>query len=152
VRRGVRNMGLFIAFAIVGFLALASFIRLAPADPAAWNQLPDLYTWGTDGPYDAVIPMTGAASLRLSPSKGDPAELLSRLAVIAAETPRTTLVAGSPDDGRMTWETRSLIWGFPDYTTAEIRPDGLYIYARLRFGRSDMGINAARLTDWLSRL
>jgi hypothetical protein len=149
VRRGVRNMGLFIAFAIIGFLALASFIRLAPTDPVAWNQLPEV---AIDSPYDQVIPLIGAASLRLSLQKGDSAQLLSRLAIIAAETPRTRLIAGSPEKGRMTWETRSLIWGFPDYTTAEVRPDGLYIHARLRFGRSDMGVNAARLNDWLAQL
>lgn len=67
-------------------------------------------------------------------------------------TPRTLRLAGSVAEGRITWETRSLFWGFPDYATAEVRPDGLYNYARLRFGSSDFGVNAARLQDWLSRL
>jgi hypothetical protein len=148
MKKGMRNMGLFIAFAIIGFLALASFIRLAPTAYADWHQIPE--SVAITGPWGEVTPLTGGATLRLD--QGDAAELLARLATIAAATPRTTLVSGTPAEGRMTWETRSLIWGFPDYTTAEVRPDGLYLYARLRFGRSDMGVNAARLNDWLSRL
>ena len=56
------------------------------------------------------------------------------------------------DQGRITWITRSLLWGFPDYTTAEVRADGLYLFARLRFGGGDNGVNAARLRNWLARL
>jgi uncharacterized protein (DUF1499 family) len=99
-----------------------------------------------------VVPLTGGAALRLAPARGAPADLLARLDAIALATPRTIRLAGSPADGRITWVTRSLLWGFPDYTTAEARPDGLYIHARLRFGRSDLGVNAARLQDWLGRL
>ena len=54
--------------------------------------------------------------------------------------------------GRISWVPRSALWGFPDYTTAEVRPDGLYTYARLRFGRGDMGVNAARLQAWAQAL
>ena len=48
----------------------------------------------------------------------------------------------------MTWITRSRLFGFPDYTTAEVRSDGLYVWSRLRFGKGDMGVNAARLNGW----
>jgi hypothetical protein len=44
---------------------------------------------------------------------------LARLDEIALATPRTTRLAGSPDEGRITWITRSALWGFPDYTTAQ---------------------------------
>jgi Protein of unknown function (DUF1499) len=150
MKRGLRNMGLFIAFAIIAVLGLMAFVRLSPTDTARWHALPALATWGTDGPFDAVIPMMGGASLRLSTAKGDPTALLARLDAIAMATPRTRQLAAT--DGRITWETRSALWGFPDYTTAEVRPDGLYVYARLRFGSSDLGVNAARLTDWLAQL
>jgi uncharacterized protein (DUF1499 family) len=85
-----------------------------------------------------------------------PAEALSQLDAIAMATARTTRLSGSPDEGRITWITRSALWGFPDYTTAEAVPDAtgsrLTVHARLRFGRSDLGVNAARLRDWLPRL
>lgn len=105
-----------------------------------------------EGPWDQVQPLTGAATLRLSLGRGAPEDLLARLDAVALATPRTRRLAGSVAEGRITWITRSALWGFPDYTTAEVRPDGLYVHARLRFGSEDMGVNAARLRDWLSRL
>ena len=148
----VRNMGLFVAFAIIALLGAMAYVRLAPSDAAAWHALPDLALWDQGGPVDQVIPLTGAAAVHLSAAKGDPAALLARLDAIATATPRTTRIAGSVPEGRITWQTRSALWGFPDFTTAEVRPDGLYVYARLRFGKDDMGVNAKRLNDWVSAL
>ena len=145
-------MGLAVAFVLIALVALMVWVRLAPVDAVALNAPPSLYGWDQGGPWDEVVPMEGGASLRLSTSKGAPSQLLAQLDAIALATPRTIRIAGSVDEGRITWETRSMIWGFPDYTTAEARPDGLYIHARLRFGRSDMGVNAARLEDWLAKL
>jgi uncharacterized protein (DUF1499 family) len=144
MRKGLRNMGLFIAFAIIAALGLMAYIRLAPTDPAAWQTLPTI-----DTPFDTVTAQTGGATLRLSTAKGAPADLLARLDAIAMATPRTTRLAQT--DSRIIWETRSALWGFPDYTTAEVRADGLYIHARLRFGSSDLGVNAARLNNWLGQ-
>lgn len=127
----------------------AAYVRLAPVDPAVWNRIPDGVA---AAPVDQVAPFRGGASLVLSPAMGAPGDLLARLDGVARATPRTRVVAGSVGEGRITWETRSLIWGFPDYTTAEVRDDGLHVYARLRFGGDDMGVNARRLTDWFGRL
>jgi hypothetical protein len=128
-------------------LGFAAYVRLVPSDPARWHVSPTV-----DVPWDTVQPGRGSATLRLSLAKGAPADLLARLDALAMATPRTTRLAGSLEAGRITWITRSALWGFPDYTTAEVRPDGLYVLSRLRFGSEDMGVNAARLTDWLSRL
>jgi hypothetical protein len=138
-----------VAALLVGaaLLSFAALVRLAPSDPARWHVAPL-----ADGPWDEVKPATGAATLRLSLGRGAPADLLARLDAVAMATPRTLRLAGSVAEGRITWITRSALWGFPDYTTAEAREDGLYIHARLRFGSDDMGVNAARLRDWLSRL
>ena len=140
-------MGLTIAFLILALLAALAFVRLAPVDAARWHIAPT-----ASGPWNEVTPAKGAASLRLSPDKGAPADLLARLDAVAMATPATRRLAGSVAEGRITWETRSALWGFPDYTTAEARPDGLYIFSRLRFGADDFGVNAKRLQDWLSRL
>jgi uncharacterized protein (DUF1499 family) len=68
-------------------------------------------------------------------------------------TPRTRRIAGSLEEGMITWETRSRLWAFPDYTTARARAEGgqtlLDITARSRFGQYDYGVNAARLRAWL---
>lgn len=125
-------------------LGLVAYVRLAPSDPARWHVAPL-----AEGPPGQVVAGEGRASLRLA---GDGPALLARLDAVALATPRTQRLAGSVAEGRITWITRSALWGFPDYTTAEAGPEGLRVHARLRFGRGDMGVNAARLTDWLSRL
>lgn len=71
--------------------------------------------------------------------------------VIMAE-PRTKLLAGGPDTGLVTYVTRTAFWGFPDYTTVQTTQTGLNVYGRLRFGRSDFGVNAARVDRWINAL
>ena len=71
---------------------------------------------------------------------------------IILETPRTEVLAGAPSEGRVTYITRSMWFGFPDYTTVQLEDDGLEIYGRLRFGQSDQGVNRARVEGWLDRI
>jgi hypothetical protein len=137
-----------VALIVVGF---GLYVRLAPSDPARWH-----IAAVSDAAADCTV-RAGRGDARAACATGDaPAALLARLDVIALATPRTTRLAGSVEEGRITWITRSALWGFPDYTTAEVRAEGagarVDLYARLRFGGGDMGVNAARLTDWLGRL
>ncbi len=120
-------------------VAFAAYVRLAPSDPAQWHVLPD-----------GVQPGDGAGSaVRVLPDDGD---TLARLDAVIRATPRTTRLAGSVDEGMVTYVTRSALWGFPDYTTVARRDGQIVLYARLRFGRSDMGVNARRLDGWLAGL
>ncbi len=141
----------FALIAVFVLICVGAWVRLAPSNPADWHE--DPVTNAT--PDCNVIPGTGEARAAcLLP--GTPAEVLARLDAVALATPRTIRLAGSADTGRITWITRSRLWGFPDYTTAaaSAAPEGarLDIHARLRFGTDDTGVNAARLTDWLARL
>ncbi|WP_324289827.1 DUF1499 domain-containing protein [Frigidibacter sp. RF13] len=143
---------------LVGGMA---WIRLAPDDPARWHVDPGpaishgALTAVPPGP-DSVIVVPGGARAMIGPLEATGEAALGRLDTIAMATPRTRRLAGSPKEGRITWVTRSATFGFPDYTTAEVRVvDGMIfidLYARLRYGRRDFGVNAARLRDWLSRL
>ena len=133
---------------LAAVVALVLYVRLAPSDLERWNVAP--VAEGAWGAVDVVG--LNRATLRLGPDAGASADLLARLDAVALFTPRTTRLGGSVEAGRITWVTRSAFWGFPDYTTAEARPDGLYVEARSRFGQSDMGVNAVRLTDWLGKL
>jgi len=90
--------------------------------------------------------------LRLPLDGADASGMLARLDAIALATPRTRRLAGGVAEGSITWITRSALWGFPDYTTAEVQADGLYIFARIRFGGGDGGVNAARLREWQAQL
>jgi uncharacterized protein (DUF1499 family) len=152
MKKAVRSMVLFTAFAMITVLGLIAYVRLAPSEPAVWNVSPQQSAFAQGRAKDEVSALTGGAALHLGLDKGDPKAVLARLDAIALATPRTTRLAGRPDEGRITWITRSALWGFPDYTTAEVREDGVYIYARLRFGGSDLGVNAARLRNWLAQL
>ena len=137
-------------------LAVAAFVRLAPADPARWHVDIGTGLLAEPGPCaDHITAGVGSArAVCLLPDGPD--MVLARLEAIAAATPRTTRLTGDPASGRITWVTRSAVWGFPDYTTAQTLATAqgtqLEIFARLRFGGSDFGINAARLRAWLGAL
>jgi len=125
-----------LAAAAVAVVALMAFVRLAPSEPMRWHQMPDTIT---DRDLDGGAMRRAVGNLAV----------LDR---IIRDTPRTRVLAGSVEQGMVTYVTRSRVFGFPDYTT--VRQDGemLEIYARLRFGRSDLGVNADRVDGWLGRL
>lgn len=146
-----------LAACLAALLAAAmAWVRLAPSDPARWHV--ELARAAAPGPGPCIEKIeTGKGFARASCIVAQsPASVLQALDAIALATPRTARLAGSPQDGRITWITRSRLWGFPDYTTAQAveTAEGtqLDLLARLRFGRGDMGVNGARLRNWLGQL
>ena len=125
-----------ILLAVLGGLA---WIRFAPSDPAVWHVDPQV---------SADQDLAGGVRRRVP---GD-AETLERLDTIIAASLRTERLAGSVGEGRITYVTRSKWLGFPDYTTVELTDNVIEIFARLRFGQSDMGVNRARVEGWLRQL
>ena len=125
-----------LAVVVVGF---GLYVRFAPSYPARWHRMPQDVT-SRDLPDGAmrVIPASGAAPLK-------------RLDAIIRSTPRTRVLAGSTETGMITYITRSALWHFPDYTTVRRDGDQIEIYGRLRFGQSDLGVNAARIDRWLAQ-
>lgn len=132
-------MGWLILAIVSMVLAFAGWVRAAPSNPARWHVA---------APAAQDQDMPGGA-IRVLPGQAD---RLADLDAIIRATPRTQVLAGSLDEGRVTYVTRSKLWGFPDYATVETRDGDLLIHARLRFGSSDMGVNRARVSDWLARL
>jgi uncharacterized protein (DUF1499 family) len=136
---------MFVTLFLITVVAVLAYIRFAPSSPATWHIAldPRPLTLGAVSP-DAVVTLRGGAYMDL------PASSFAALKPIAAKTPRTQILVEDAD--HITWITRSKIMGFPDYTTAQITPTGLTVYARLRFGGADHGVNAARLTAWRAAL
>ena len=130
------SLAVILAIFILGFLA---YVRLAPSDVARWDQ-PIEATRSED--------MAGGAVRVLDADEA----AFDRVVAAARALPRTEVLAGSADVGRVTFITRSKLFGFPDYTTIEHSGGLLKMYARLRFGRSDMGVNAERLQGLLSTI
>ncbi|WP_415403074.1 DUF1499 domain-containing protein [Tateyamaria sp. SN3-11] len=113
-------------------MCLLIYVRLAPTDAARWH-----------------VPVTATASAdriggAIRVTQVGP-EALARVDAAARALPRTQVVAGSVEEGRITYVTRSAVIGFPDYTTLEYSDGLLRMHARLRFGRSDFGVNRERL-------
>ena len=131
--------------------AFGAWVRLSASDPAQWQVDPDAVT--ARNPKNSFLLRDGgdAPALRLAQP---PAEVAARLEAIALATPRTVRVAG--EGPWVTYVTRSALWGFPDYSTVKVAPDGagsvVTVYARARFGADDFGVNRARVEGWLSRL
>lgn len=149
---GMRRVYNFLGVLLVLFIAGAIWVRVAPSDPADWHVDPlavsapqtDNYVLirGEDAPHFAL----------------PPGELAARVDAVARDWPRTELLAGGVDQGWMTYITRSRWMAFPDYTSVRILPDAdgsgarLAVFARSRFGQSDLGVNAARLKAWMAAL
>ncbi|HEY9039712.1 MAG TPA: DUF1499 domain-containing protein [Roseovarius sp.] len=129
-------VGLGLVLLLLVVAAGMVWIRLAPDDVARWHRLPaDVSDLDMEGGVMRLVP-------------GDLADLDR---IIRAE-PRTYVLAGSVEDGMVTYVTRSKVVGFPDYTTVGQRGDNLAVHARLRYGRSDIGVNKARVERWLAAL
>jgi hypothetical protein len=142
----VKIMGLALVVVLLGVAGLDAYVRLAPNDVAAWDVALN--------PRPAVLGVASAEVVVLpNAAYVDVSGLdLAALDARAMAWPRTQRLAGSVAAGRITWVTRTAFWGFPDFTTAEVGPDGLTIYARSRYGSRDYGVNAARLRAWLGSL
>jgi len=141
---------------VLGLAALggAVWFRTVPDDPAVWHV----------DPLTATKPATPNAAL-VRPEGGDraapvypvtPEALAEAFDAMALAQPRTSRIAGRPDDLFMTYVQRSALWGFPDYISVRILPaEGGATWAafsRSRYGDSDLGVNAKRLSDWQAAL
>ncbi|WP_406644330.1 DUF1499 domain-containing protein [Aliisedimentitalea scapharcae] len=129
--------GLLILFA--GVVIAFGYVRLAPSDPVFWHKLPEI---NADKDFKRGV-------IRVVETGPDG---LARLSQIATESPRTKILAGSIGDGMITFVTRTRVVGFPDYTTVQQDGPHLKIYARSRFGRSDLGVNRNRVEAWIAAL
>ena len=123
-------MGLWIILAVV--VVLVAIVRLAPIDAERWH-VPVTASADKDGIGRAV---------RVIPGDGD---VLARLDSAMMAEPVTSRIAGSVGEGHVTYVSRSKWWGFPDFTTIQLVDGQIRMFARLRFGRRDFGVNARRL-------
>ena len=130
---------------LIAVVLLATWVRLAPSSQEKWHVDPA-----------AVEPPGNRGYFSQTSYDIDAKVVLQRLNVVALATPRTRLLAGDIEAGRITYITRTAIWGFPDYTTVTAKNlregSRLTLYGRLRFGIGDRGVNRARIKYWLQRM
>lgn len=158
IRVLLQIVGALVALAVLGTVGMAVWARLAPEDPAAWHVDPLTVARATSPNTALLAPEGAAAAAPDGPAPiwtgRTPEEVMAAFAAAVAAAPRTALIAGDPAALHATWRQRSLLMGYPDYVSARALPaEGgatLAIYSRSRFGRSDLGVNAARLSAWLA--
>jgi hypothetical protein len=137
---------------VLGVVGLVAFIRLAPHDVERWHRQSSASGMGEIRSASGFVWRQAV--------DGDGTDLLRKLDAAATAAPRTTRLTGSIEDAKITYITRSRITGFPDYATIGLYEgpvaDGtgryLEINSRLRFGKSDLGVNRQRVKGWLSAL
>ena len=135
-------------FGIVIFAAVA--FRVMPVDAARYHIRPAL-----------AVPLSTPNFVLMV---GDEALVLPRnLADVAADvalkaaSDGAVLLAGQPEDGFVTYVYRSRLIGFPDALSLTLDPTDeggtrVQIFSRSRFGYGDLGVNAARVADWVAAL
>jgi hypothetical protein len=139
-----KRMMSFFWVVVLVFVGLQAYIRFAPSDAANWT---------VDANADApgAYPKEGGFKV-VAEVDGDADALLGAFDTAMMAQPRTQQLGAV--DGQQIYVTRSLLWGFPDYTTAALSDDRnrATFYSRLRFGKSDMDINRKRLREVLGTI
>lgn len=122
----------------VGVVAVG-YIRLAPSPAGDWHV-----------PLEFASDRTiKGGAMRVFDA---PREDFAKLDQIIRGTPNVKVLAGSLKEGRKTFIVRSRVVGFPDYVTIQFDGVQIKVFSRLRYGRSDFGVNAARIDGWLDAL
>ncbi len=138
----------------LGIAGMVAYVRMAPSDPARWHVDPTLARKPTTPNSWLLRPEGGDGQ---APVYDMSAQRLARLFdSFVTGQPRIRRLAGSAQEGMITYVARSRIIGYPDYVTVRIlaRKDGragLAIWSRARFGYGDGGVNRRRVEGWLKR-
>jgi uncharacterized protein (DUF1499 family) len=157
----LRILGSIALLLVLLVAGLMLYVRFAPLDAPSWhvdpvsaptpetpNSFRVLAPGSTAGPQEMVSPVYAMA----------PEQLIQAFDQMALAQPRTHRLAGTPDGrGHVTYVQRTALMAYPDYVSVRAVPvaDGrsaLVILSRSRYGKSDLGVNKARITRWLEAL
>ena len=143
-------------------IAMTGWFAWTRGDGAVAEPMPDFATLvpPSSPNYYIVLPanFSTAAADAESPVFMAPVETLEAvaLAVIRAR-PRVTEVAADLDARQYAFVQRTAILRFPDTVTIRLFDLGdgrssLAMFSRSKFGRSDFGVNRARVESWLAAI
>lgn len=142
----------FLVIAAFVLIAGVVYVRLAPLDITRYHQLPEPKPAGDYATADGFVAVRGITASQI--------DIMAAINRVILQTPRTRRVAGDLGTAMITYETRSAVFGFPDYTTVSFLQAGqvenagplLVVHGRLRFGLEDLNTNKKRILGWLERL
>ncbi len=128
--------------ALFGLVAVMAafliYVRFGPEDVSVYHRIP------VAGDVDDVQAIGGFIARRDAT-----ASQASHLDKIIQNSPRTERISGSIEEGLVTYRSRTRWIGFPDYINLAFGGGEIIIEGRLRFGRSDIGVNRKRIESWL---
>ena len=82
-----------------------------------------------------------------------PEQLYAAIRSVALAQPRTHLHAVFDGQLQAHFVARSALLNYPDLIAVQVTPEsGLILWSRSVYGRSDFGVNRARLAAWLAAL
>lgn len=125
------------------FVAITEATRGADAAPLSYDPS---FAAQQAAAYPAVRPLVIASP---------PAEVFPRM-LAAAEAMGWEIVASDAASGRIEATATMPWWGFKDDIVVVMRPDGdgtrIDVRSKSRLGRSDLGVNAARIEEYLRKV
>jgi uncharacterized protein (DUF1499 family) len=150
LKNAIIGVGLIAAFGV-------AYIRYAPIYPQQWHVDP-AQVERTGKPNDYLVAEGGNEPPVVL--QADQATVAAALDAVVSAEPSTSILAGSAAEGFVTYVQRSRLMGFPDMVSVTLTPvetdaqpaTEIRLYARARDGHSDLGVNAERVSRWLSAL
>ncbi len=141
------------------FGGVALWVRFAPdgdafhVEPLEAPATGNPNSWRVGPPGSGPQPLDGTTPVY----HASPAYLAATFDAFAMSQPRVERLAVSDDDLSVTYVQRSRIMGFPDYFSIRFLDlgggrTGVAAFSRARYGRSDLGVNRARVENWLAAL
>lgn len=158
LRRVIAVAVLIPSILVVLAVGAAIAIRQVSDDPAEWHVDPlTAPTPSTPNSYRVAPAGSSIDRNADAPTFAVPVdELAAAFDRVARADDRVEVLAGSAEEGFVTYVQRSAFFAFPDYvSTRFIETDGgstLAVFSRSRFGQSDLGVNEKRVTRWLAEV
>ncbi len=141
-------------FLLILIAAAILWVRIAPSNASEWHVDPE--TIEKDMRPNQFLMRDGqdADSLIFDMPAGD---LAVKFNDVALSKPNVVVLDGAVSDLWVTYMQRTKLMAYPDYISVKITTEGddksrLTLYSRSRFGRSDLGVNKARIKAWTAAL
>jgi hypothetical protein len=159
----IRVLGWILGLLVVATLLFVLYVRFAPHPASEWHidplefAAPETPNWYRLVPAGTPI-AEGAERTSVASAYAVGPEALARAfndhALAQADT---VALAGSPAEGWMSYVQRTPLMRYPDTVSVRIVDlgDGRSSFAlvsRSRFGQSDLGVNEARVKEWVRTL
>jgi hypothetical protein len=158
----MKSIAFLVLLIILGGIGLTLYkVRTAEHDPAVWHVDPFTAVAATTPNHFRLAPdtLTEQEVDQESPVlTGDVVEIARAFDAFVVNQRETIRLAGSPEEAWMTYVQRTPRLKIPDYISVKfvkLPEEGkvaVAIFSRSRFGNGDMGVNEARVQDWLTGL